>query len=96
MYEFWVLLIVLAVGCIVCGPIALIISIIALNRSRAMYREPPKRVERVVPERIERVVKAEEAARPAAVPEKPVEVTKGERLAEIVAAAGIYPPGPRA
>jgi len=89
MHEFWVLLIVLAVGCIVCGPIALIISIIALNRSRAMYREPPKRVERVVPERVERVVKAEEAARTAAVPEKPVEVTKGERLAEIVAAAGV-------
>ncbi len=89
MYEFWVLLIVLAVGCIVSGPIALIISIIALNRSKARYREPPERVERVVPERIERVVKAEEVVRPAAVPEKPVEVTKEERPAEVVGAAGV-------
>jgi len=88
MHEFWILLIVLAVGCIVSGPIALIISIIALNRSRARYREPPMRVERVVPERVERVVKAEEAVRPT-VSEKRVEVTKGERLAEIVAAAGV-------
>ncbi len=89
MYEFWVLLIVLAVGCILSGPIALIISIIALNKSKGMYREPPKRVERVVPERVERVVKAEEAARPAPVPEKLVEVTKEERPAEVVRAAGV-------
>ena len=95
MYEFWVLLIVLAVGCIVSGPIALIISIIALNRSKARYRVPPERLERlerlerVVPERVERVVKAEEAARPAPVPEKPVEVTKEERPAEVGRAAGV-------
>ena len=63
------------------GPIALIISIIALNRSKARYREPP--------ERVERVVKAEEVVRPAAVPEKPVEVTKEERPAEVVRAAGV-------
>jgi len=81
MYEFWVLLIVLAVGCILSGPIALIISIIALNRSKARYREPP--------EKVERVVKAEDAARPAAVPEKPVEVTKEERPEEVVRAAGV-------
>jgi uncharacterized membrane protein len=85
MYEFWVFLIVLAVGCFACGPIALIISIIALNRSKGMYREPP---ERVVPERMERVAEAEEVARPVAIPEKPVEVTKEERPAEPVTAAG--------
>ncbi len=77
MYEFWVLLIVLAVGCIVCGPIALIISIIALNKSKAIYREPPKRVEGI---------KKEEVAKPAAVPEKPAEVRKEERPAEVVGA----------
>ncbi len=89
MEGFFILLILLAVGCIVSGPIALIISIIALNRSKARYRVPPERVERVVPERVERVVKAEEAARPAPVPEKPVEVTKEERPAEVVRAAGV-------
>ncbi|MHC4461682.1 MAG: DUF2339 domain-containing protein [Planctomycetota bacterium] len=88
MYELWVLLIVLAVGCILSGPLALIISIIALNRSKARYREPPERAERVVPERVERVVKAEEAARPAPVPEKSVELAKEEPPAEVVAAAG--------
>jgi len=59
MYEFWGLLILLAVSCIVCGPVALIISIIALNKSKEMYREPP--------ERVKRVVKTEEVARPAEV-----------------------------
>jgi len=81
MYELWVLLIVLAVGSIACGPIALIISIIALNRAKARYRVPP--------ERVERIVKAEEAARLEPVPEKSIEFTKEERPAEAVRAAGI-------
>jgi uncharacterized membrane protein len=71
------ILIVLAVGCILCGPIALIISIIALSKSKTIYHEPPERVERV---------KKEEIAKPAAVPEKPAEVREEERPAEIVGA----------
>jgi len=38
MGDFIILLIPLAIGCIVCGPIALIISIIALNKSKGIYR----------------------------------------------------------
>ena len=34
MEGFFILLILLVVGCLVCGPIALIISIVALKRSR--------------------------------------------------------------
>ena len=34
MQVFIILLILLAVGCIVCGPVALIISIIALNKTK--------------------------------------------------------------
>jgi len=75
--EGFIILIVLAVGCVLCGPIALIISIIALNKSKAIYHEPPERVERV---------KKEEIAKPTAVPKKPAEVRKEERPAEVVGA----------
>ncbi len=77
MEDFIILLIPLVIGCIVCGPIALIISIIALNKSKGIYREPPERVERF---------KKEEVAKPAAVPEKPAEIRKEERPAEVVGA----------
>jgi len=52
----FIFLILLAIGCILCGPVALIISIIALNKLKAMYREPGG---------VGRVVKEEEVARPA-------------------------------
>ncbi len=76
----FIVLILLAIGCIVCGPIALIISIIALNRSRVVRREP---------ERVERPVRKEEAAKPAEVPEKRVEVKEKERPAEVPEAAKV-------
>jgi uncharacterized membrane protein len=75
--EGFIILIVLAVGCVLCGPIALIISIIALNKSKVIYHEPPERVERI---------KKEEIAKPTAAPEKLAEVRKKERPAEVVGA----------
>ncbi len=66
MEGFFVLLILLAVGCIVCGPIALIISIIALNKTKERYRQPLGKVEKPI--------RREEVARPV-VSEKRVEVT---------------------
>ncbi len=70
MEGFIILLILLAVGCIVCGPIALIISIIALNKIKEMYRQPLGKVEKPI--------RKEEIARPA-VSEKRVEVTETEK-----------------
>ena len=49
MEGFFVLLILLAVGCLICGPIALIVSIIALKRSREIYPPPVFREPRVPP-----------------------------------------------
>ncbi len=66
MGSFFVLLILLAVGCIVCGPIALIISIIALNKTKEMYRQTLGKVEKPI--------RKEEVARPV-VSEKRVEMT---------------------
>ncbi len=75
MEGFIVLICLLAIGCLLCGPAALIISIVALNKSRSVY--PQSR-------RAERPVRKEEAAKPAPVPEKPSEVKKEERPAEPV------------
>lgn len=49
MEGLFVLLIVLAVGCLICGPVALIISIIALSRSRQVYPPPAIREPRLPP-----------------------------------------------
>jgi len=40
MEGFFVLLILLAVACLICGPVALIVSIVALRRSREVYLPP--------------------------------------------------------
>lgn len=45
MEGFIILLVLLALGCLLCGPVALIISIIALNKSRTLELRP-MRVER--------------------------------------------------
>jgi len=74
------LLIILAVSCFLCGPAALIISIIALNKSKSMYRGP---------EPVERLVRKEEVAKPPPVPKKPAEVRKEERPAEVVTPARV-------
>jgi len=74
------LLILLAIGCLLCGPAALIISIIALNKSKAIY---PK------PERVERLVRKEEVAKPPEVPEKRVEVKEKKPPVDVVAAAKV-------
>jgi uncharacterized membrane protein len=75
-----ILLVLLASGCFACGPIALIISIVALNKTKRMYREPPRIAEKAAKEKV---------ARPAAVPERPVEVRKEERPAEAIRAGGV-------
>jgi uncharacterized membrane protein len=85
MEGFIVLLILLAVGCIVCGPIALIISIIALNKTKEMYRQPLGRAEK--PLREKEIVKP-------VVSEKRVEVTEKEeeRPAEAIVTSEIEEP----
>jgi uncharacterized membrane protein len=77
MEGFIILLVLLAIGCFLCGPVALIISIIALNKSRSIY---PK------PERVERPVRKEEVPKPAVEPEKPAEVRKEKRPIEVITA----------
>ncbi len=76
MEGFFILLILLAVGCIVCGPIALIISIIALNKTKQMYRLPLGKVEKPI--------RKEDVARPV-VSEKRAEVTEKEKKRPIEA-----------
>ena len=70
MEGFFILLILLAVGCVVCGPVALIISIIALNKTKQTYRQPPRK--------IEKIIRKEVVPKPVVISEKPVEVTKEE------------------
>jgi uncharacterized membrane protein len=79
----FILLILLGITCLVSGPIALIISIIALNKTKEIYRHPPGKVEKPR--------KEEEVARPV-ISEKPIEVTKEERPTETVRAAEIEEP----
>ena len=43
MDEFYILLIVLAVGLVLSGPVALIISIIALNKTKELFRQIQKK-----------------------------------------------------
>jgi len=81
MEGFIVLLCLLAIGCLLCGPAALIISIIALNKSKGIY---PK------PERVEMPVRRDEFPKPAVVPEKPQEVKKEKRPAEPVTPARLW------
>ena len=76
MEGFIFLLILLAICCFLCGPAALIISIIALNKSKAIY---PK------PERVERPVRKEEVP-------KPAEVRKEKRPIEVVTAPRVEAP----
>jgi uncharacterized membrane protein len=75
------LLFLLALACVLCGPVALIISIIALNKTKRVYIEQPPKAARVTPE---------EAAKPAVPPEWPAEVGKKEEpLAELVGVESI-------
>jgi uncharacterized membrane protein len=77
MEGFFILLILLVIACFACGPVALIISIIALNKTKQLYRQPSPRVEKPT---------KEEVARPAAVIPEAVEVRQdkqAEMLAEI-------------
>src|SRR4030042_4613206 len=80
MEGFIFLLCLLAIGCLLCGPAALIISIVALNRSKSVYPQP---------KREERPARKEEAAKPAPVLEKPAEVPKEERPVEPVTPARV-------
>jgi uncharacterized membrane protein len=65
MEGFVVLLCLLVIGCLLCGSAALIVSIIALNKTKAISPET---------RRIERPAKKEEAAKPPEVVRKPAEV----------------------
>ncbi|MBW1841131.1 MAG: DUF2339 domain-containing protein [Deltaproteobacteria bacterium] len=73
MEGFFILLILLAIACIASGPVALIISIIALNKTKQTYRQPPRKVEKPA---------KEEIARPAAVIPETIEVRQGKRAVE--------------
>ncbi|MDH4238095.1 MAG: DUF2339 domain-containing protein [Phycisphaerae bacterium] len=81
MEGFIILLVLLAICCFLCGPAALIISIIALNKSRTLDREPL---------RVEKPIRKEEVPKPAEVPKKPVEVRKVERPTEPVTPAKLW------
>jgi len=78
----FMLLILLGVACLVSGPIALIISIIALNKTKEIYRRPPGKVEKPL----------RKETKPTVIIEKPIEATKEERPAETVRAAEIEVP----
>src|SRR4030042_2711061 len=80
MGGFIILLSLLVIGCVLCGPAALIISIIALNRTKAIYPRP---------QRVERPAREDEVAELAPVPEKPAEVRKEERPVEVVTPARV-------
>ena len=67
------LLLLLAIACIICGPIALIISIIALSKVKQIYPQPTLRVETPV---------KEEIAGPAALIPDAVEVRRDKRTVE--------------
>ncbi|MHC4625070.1 MAG: DUF2339 domain-containing protein, partial [Planctomycetota bacterium] len=83
MEGFFILLILLVVGCLVCGPIALIVSIVALKRSRQIYPPSVIREPRVPP-----IVKEPEVytqpieEKPVPVPAKPPEKEPEEVKAE--------------
>jgi uncharacterized membrane protein len=77
----FILLILLGVACLVSGPIALIISIIALNKTKEIYRRPPAKVEKPLREEV----------KPTVISEKPIEVTK-EQPTETIKAAKIEVP----
>ncbi|MHC4325907.1 MAG: DUF2339 domain-containing protein, partial [Planctomycetota bacterium] len=73
MEGYIILLILLAIACIFSGPVALIISIIALNKTKQVYRQPPQRVERPA---------KEEIAKPPAVIPEAIEVKQDQRAVE--------------
>jgi len=79
MEGYIVLLIMLAVACIISGPIALIISIIALTKAKQMYREPLREAEKVI----------KEVAKPAVTVKEAIEAAQDKRPAEVVGARRI-------
>jgi len=78
MEGYLILLILLVIACVVSGPVALIISIIALNKTKQVYGEPPRRVEKPA---------KEEIARSAVVIPEAVEVRQDKRAVEPAEAA---------
>jgi len=73
MEGYFILLILLVIACIICGPIALIISIIALNKTKQISYEPLRKAEKPA---------KEEVARPAAVIPEAIEVRQDKRTVE--------------
>ena len=78
MEGYFILLILLVIACVASGPVALIISIIALNKTKQTYRQPPRRVEKPA---------KEEIARPAAVIPKAIEVKQDKQAAVLAETA---------
>jgi len=77
------LLVTVVVGCILCGPVALVISIIALKKTKGMYFEQPPKAARVTPP---------EAAKPPAIPESvaPARRTEaGEKKEPLAESVGV-------
>ncbi|UCC96574.1 MAG: DUF2339 domain-containing protein [Phycisphaerales bacterium] len=66
-----VLLGLLALACILCGPVALVISIIALNKTRQVHPEAPRKAGEIAPK---------ELIQPPPLPERPVQVSRGREL----------------
>ncbi|MHC4508912.1 MAG: DUF2339 domain-containing protein, partial [Planctomycetota bacterium] len=80
MEGFFVLLFLLALACILCGPVALVISIIALGKTKRMFPERPPTAAKIAPEK---------AAQPPPLPERPLEVSAAEQRPVKVPAAEI-------
>ena len=79
-------LLLLAIVCMLSGPIALIISIIALKRTKGMYLEPPPKATRITPPEVVKLAAPPESAAPACRTEAG---KKDERLAEFVGVKSI-------
>ncbi len=78
MGSFFGLLVTVVVGCLLCGPVALVISIIALKKTKGTYLEAPPRAAGAPPR---------EVAKPAAIPESvaPSRRTEAEKKQEPLA-----------
>lgn len=79
--EVFIVLILLAAGCLICGPIALVVSITALNKLKEVRQELARK--------IERAVKEPEPARPAVVTERPLEPIEEKPAAKMVEPAKV-------
>ncbi|MHC4531216.1 MAG: DUF2339 domain-containing protein [Planctomycetota bacterium] len=76
MEELFIFLFILFLGCVLCGPIAIVISIIALKKSGQVYRKFPE---------APRPAEEKEVIKPVAAAEKLLEVSEVKPPAEVAA-----------